>query len=132
MDIQPVKETEDIMKYIITFIIGLLIGLSGFFSEPEPEIKIVKQTEIRWKPHQTAYNERREVLIDRLMCYDLSEPRLTGGLKNSVFTVNAGLCERDWSREFTLDAGSAENWKFYVGIGVACIIAGSIAGATLF
>jgi hypothetical protein len=56
---------------------------------------------------------------------------LEGKVDNNIFKAKAGLCERTWERDFTLDVNSSDNWKLSIGIGLGCIASGIIIGKIL-
>ncbi len=113
------------ITYLVVFMLGMFLG-----SLKDPEIRIVKETKIKYKVLKRTYEQPREVLIEDLKCYDLGIPRLSGTLTENVFNVKSGLCNREWEKDFTLDAGESSNWKYYVGIGATALVVGGLVGLT--
>jgi hypothetical protein len=67
-----------------------------------------------------------EQCVKLLHDYDTGVPVLfIEPLKDDEYRAHAALGEREWSRDFTVEAGSSGNWKFYVG---AAILGAGAAG----
>jgi len=105
-----------VASYVVVLIIGMAIG-----SQKDPDIRVVKETEVRYRPYERSYKLPRNELITELKKYDLGKPRLTGSLSGNIFKVKAGLNERDWEKDFHLEVGKDSNWKFYVGAAVLVV-----------
>ena len=58
--------------------------------------------------------------IDKLMCYDLKTPTLDiMQLDDNKYMLSAGLCEREWKREVSIEVARSGSWRFYVAGGLA-------------
>ncbi|UCF13203.1 MAG: hypothetical protein JSW06_02820 [Thermoplasmatales archaeon] len=119
-----------VLVVVYTFAILFLWEYKGRQHIFKPEIKIVKKTEIKWidriieRPYdEITFDECKNLLA----CFDTSKPYLDiTNIEGNNITVTSKLCEREWSRAFTLNTSSSGNWKFYVGVGLAGAIAGYI------
>lgn len=112
-------------KSIYVIIFCTIIFFIGFFvgkKNTKPEIKIVEKRVLKWK-NKTIY--RNYVNMDQIECmrllkkYDNDKPFLDGKIINkNVFRANAGLCERNWEKDFKLKTTSDSYWQYYLGFGV--------------
>lgn len=89
-------------------------------------IKIVERTQIKYVTKYREYKSmnRRELEYE-LKRYDTYPPRLEGEIHGEWFVATAGLGDRNWSREFKLEVGSDDNWKYYVAGSLAVLGVGT-------
>jgi hypothetical protein len=113
-------------KYILFLIVG---GTIGFFTaqfSTKEKIRIVERTNIEYKTIERDYSTMtNNAIISELYKYDTSKPMLDGTMVNpNTFRATAELNKRKWSREFILEGNSTSNFKTYLIVGGAGIIAG--------
>lgn len=118
-----------IIRYLCTMsaflIIGFFGGLYAYQKIYPIEPAVITKTEIKWQDKVITRDYTRieiEECKQLLACYDTAKPELDGHFVGPVFRVNAGICEREWSRDFLI--GQSGNWKFYIGAAVAGAIIG--------
>ena len=78
-------------------------------------VRIVEKTVVKYN---TIYRDvkkmdRKELEYELNQFYKMP-PRLDGEIYGEWFVATAGLGDRNWSREFRLEVGSDNNWKYYV------------------
>jgi hypothetical protein len=123
-------EMNYIAKFFIWLFCVLILLVAVFFSgyyyggkTVEPGViyrdKIITTTIYRDYPGMG-----RAECIDKLMCYDTREPMLDiQHIEGVQYRLSAGLCDRSWKRDVSIEAGRSGNWKFLVSGG---ILAGAI------
>lgn len=123
------------VKTILIFVVIVcLVGAGCFIGgrcSVKPDIKIVTKTEIKWKD-KIIYRDYEKMscpdVVKELLAYDTGTPRLDGIIKDNVFHATAGLNKRDWSRDFTLKAGTDEKALYYVLTFFGGMVAGGVVG----
>lgn len=118
----------------MTKTIGLLIVMvytasifaSGWYygrkNMKKAPVRIVERTIVKYN---TIYRDvkkmnRRELEYEINQFYTMP-PRLDGEIHGEWFVATAGLGDRNWSREFKLEVGSDDNWKYYVAGSLAIL-----------
>jgi len=122
-------------KIAVSLLVLVLVYFAGFGThyycfreEPVVKWKTKIQTDIVYRNYPTVSLPQ---CIDKLKCYDTSEPRLEmEQLDVGTYRIGAGLCDRSWSRDMTIEVGEGGNWKFYFGGAVAAIGVVGILAAT--
>lgn len=126
------KTKAIIAVVVVVVFIGTNIGsFIGGRCSVKPVIKIVEKEKIVWKD-KIVYRDYEKYscseLAAELLKYDTSEPRLDGIMRGDVFHADAGLCDRTWSRDFKLKAGTDEKALYYILTFFGGMVAGGVAG----
>jgi hypothetical protein len=112
-------------KIIASLVIMAACFAGGYLTHQRtgtPEIKITYREKLVWREgtvHRDYTALPEQECVAALRCYDTAQPSLDAApLRDNTFRLSASLCERSWSRDIKLSAGSSGNWTFYVGAGV--------------
>lgn len=117
------KKSIGILIFIIytssIFASGWYYGRKNMKKAP---IRIIEKTQIKYVTKYRDYKtmNRRELEYE-LKRYDTYPPRLDGEIRGEWFVATAGLGERNWSREFRLEVGGDDTWKYYVAGSLAVL-----------
>lgn len=126
------KTKAIIAVVVVVVFIGTNIGsFIGGRCSVKPVIKIVEKGKIVWK-NKIVYRDYEKYscseLAADLLKYDTSEPRLDGIMRGDIFHATAGLNKREWSRDFTLKAGTDEKALYYILTFFGGMVAGGVVG----
>jgi len=106
---------------VVLLVCSFLAGLFGrpYLMPTEPEIrwKTKIQTDVIYRDYgQVSHGQ----CIQKLQCYDTALPKLEyTKVDAGTYRIGAGLCEREWSRDLTIEVGEGGGWKYAVCAGVA-------------
>jgi hypothetical protein len=121
------------MRYLQVGAICALIGLAGgfFLSRKISDPITITKSEIKWQD-KIVYRDYPSFTpaqcIEALKCYDLSKPVLDiNKIDGDVYRLDAGLCQRTWTRDIKIEVNQSGNWVYYVGVGAVAAIAGGVA-----
>jgi len=109
-------------------IAGTLVYQEYFKEQEKPRVEIVEKTKIVTKYVTRDYDKiPKNDLIKELQAYDKGPFDLDGEMSSPyVFHARAKLHKRTAERDFKLKVHETPNFKYYVGAGIAGVIAGGI------
>jgi len=113
------------------FIVSAIsIKIDRTINRAKEKIKIVEKNVVEYKTVYRNYTKYTpSEFLEELKKYDTGIPGLDGKMTgNNIFKAEANLNKRKWSREFKLstEVYQSGNWKFYLIVGVAGVVAGGI------
>ena len=124
----------NIKTILIIVVVVCLVGAGCFIGgrcSVKPDIKIIEKEKIIWKD-KIVYRDYEKYscseLAAELLKYDTSEPLLDGIMRGDIFHATAGLNKREWSRDFTLKAGTDEKALYYILTFFGGMVAGGVVG----
>lgn len=119
---------------LIIVVVVCLVGAGCFIGgrcSVKPDIKIIEKEKIIWRD-KIIYRDYEKYscseLAAELLKYDTSEPLLDGIMRGDIFHATAGLNKREWSRDFTLKAGTDEKALYYILTFFCGMVAGGVVG----
>lgn len=117
------------MKYLVGVIMAGAMFCVGYATreyavtvEPEVRWKTKVQTDIVYRDYQSMSIPQ---CVEKLRCYDTSMPRIEyKRIDAGTYRIGAGLCDREWNRDMSIEVGSGGNWKYFVGgaVGVGAVV----------
>lgn len=127
------------MKYLAAAGIVLVFcaasfALGFYLGNDNAEPMITRKGDISAPPVSRDYSKMsKPEAIDELLKYDQGPPTLDiFPITNTppyTHRLKAGLNEREWSRDVTINCGSSGNWKYYAGFGA---LGGIIGGVVIY
>lgn len=102
------------------FVSGWYYGSQNMKKSP---IQIAETTTMKYNTinRDVKKMNRRELEYEINQYYKIP-PRLEGEIHGEWFVATAGLGDRNWSREFKIEVGGDNNWKYYVAIGSLTLV----------
>ena len=98
-------------------------GYAVHYFTQDPEVRIVKQTEIKYEKIPVPYEKLdRGECIEKLKCVYEGKPFLDTKMVDNRMDIRAGICDLAWSRSVYMDCGTSGNWKLRVGLEVAGVV----------
>jgi hypothetical protein len=108
--------------YILgAFVLGVIVGLLyPQFANHEQTPPVIVQKPIKANVIKRDYATMPEAdIVKALHDYDYGTPILfIEPLKKDEYRAHAALGDREWSRDFTIEAGSDGSFKYYIAAGV--------------